>query len=234
MTDQTEYAVTVSPRLIAIREAHRAQMDRLGLLRRPWVLLGGAPEPAMPEALRMSHARVDINNSGLAAKRFGWGPADLSVRRPVESWDVFPDLEARAMLWFSPRPRWRQRWKLLRQRKARIAALVSLHPDDREAINLALLGAEMTSIGELGKPSTGIAALCYGLFIGVPEIVLSGFSFARVGHSYDTLARPRWQIAEDRFALEKLRAHPGVATSEPELAADLGLRLWRPDIGGAA
>lgn len=228
MNGATPSGATLTPHLLAIREAHRAQMDRLGLLRRPWVLLGGAPDPAMPDALRASHARVDINNSGLAAKRFGWGPADLSVRRPVESWAVFPDIEARAMLWFSPRPRWRQRWKLLRQRKARIGALVSMHPDDREAVNLAMIGPEMIGIGELGKPSTGIAALCYGLFLGVPEIVLSGFSFARAGHSYDTLARPRMQIAEDRYALETLRDDPRVATSEPELAADLGLRLWTP------
>ena len=101
-----------------------------------------------------------------------------------------------------------------------------MHPDDREAVNLAMIGPEMIGIGELGKPSTGIAALCYGLFLGVPEIVLSGFSFARAGHSYDTLARPRMQIAEDRYALEMLRDDPRVATSEPELAADLGLRLW--------
>lgn len=228
MTVERVTTVARTCRLVAIRESHRAQIDRLGLLHRPWVLLGGAPEPTMPEALQASHARVDINNSGLAAKRLGWGPAALTVRRPVESWEVFPDLETRAMLWFSPRPKWRQHWKLMRQRKAKIGALVSLHPDDREAINLAMIGPEMISIGELGKPSTGIAALCYGLFLGVPEVVLSGFSFARTGHSYDTLARPRWQIAEDRHALQQLRGDPRVATSEPELAADTGLRLWAP------
>ncbi|NDV88062.1 hypothetical protein GTW51_15265 [Aurantimonas aggregata] len=218
----------LTPRLVQLRETHRAAMDRLGLLQRPWVILGGAPEPTMPAALLASHARVDVNNAGLAAKQRGWGPADLTVRRPVESWTVFPDLETKALLWYNARPRWRQRWKLMRQRQAKIGALVSLDPDDREAINQGLIGPEILAIGELGKPSTGIAALCYGLFLGVPEIVLSGFSFTRAGHSYDTLARPRLQVAEDRLALERLRSDRGVATSEPELAEDLGLRLWRP------
>jgi hypothetical protein len=215
-------------RLLQVREAHREAMGRLGLLHRPWVLLGGAPEPTMPTDLLASHARIDINNSGLAAKQRGWDPADLTVRRPVESWKVFPDLETKALLWYNARPRWRQRWKLMRQRRAKIGALVSLDPDDREAINQALLGPEILTVGELGKPSTGIAALCYGLFLGVPEIVLSGFSFSRAGHSYDTLARPRLQIAEDRYALTRLREDKRVATSEPELAEDLGLRLWKP------
>ncbi|MEF2553827.1 hypothetical protein VQ042_21190 [Aurantimonas sp. A2-1-M11] len=218
----------LTPRLSQLRETHRAAMDRLGLLQRPWVVLGGAPDPTMPAALLASHARVDVNNAGLAAKQRGWGPADLTVRRPVESWTVFPDLETKALLWYNARPRWRQRWKLVRQRQAKIGALVSLDPDDREAINQALIGPEILATGELGKPSTGIAALCYGLFLDVPEIVLSGFSFSRAGHSYDTLARPRLQVAEDRHALERLRSDRRVATSEPELADDLGLRLWRP------
>ncbi|MBB4001382.1 hypothetical protein [Aurantimonas endophytica] len=218
----------LTARLLQVREAQREAMGRLGLLHRPWVLLGGAPEPTMPADLLASHARIDINNSGLAAKQRGWDPADLTVRRPVESWKVFPDLETKALLWYNARPRWRQRWKLIRQRRAKIGALVSLDPDDREAINQALLGPEILTVGELGKPSTGIAALCYGLFLGVPEIVLSGFSFSRAGHSYDTLARPRLQIAEDRYALTRLREDKRVATSEPELAEDLGLRLWKP------
>ncbi|MEH6721808.1 MAG: hypothetical protein V7704_23325 [Aurantimonas endophytica] len=218
----------LTARLSQLRETHREAMGRLGLLHRPWVLLGGAPEPTMPADLLASHARIDINNSGLAAKQRGWDPADLTVRRPVESWKVFPDLETKALLWYNARPRWRQRWKLMRQRRAKIGALVSLDPDDREAINQALLGPEILTVGELGKPSTGIAALCYGLFLGVPEIVLSGFSFSRAGHSYDTLARPRLQIAEDRYALARLREDKRVATSEPELAEDLGLRLWKP------
>lgn len=219
---------TPSPRLVQIRAAQRDAMARLGLLDRPWVILGGAPQPTMPDELLASHARIDINNAGLAARQRGWGPADLTVRRPVESWSAFPDLETRALLWYNARPRWRQRWKLMRQRRAKIGALVSLSPDDREAINQAMIGPEILGIGELGKPSTGIAALCYGLFLGVPEIVLAGFSFARAGHSYDALARPRMQIPEDRHALQRLREDPRVATTEPELAADIGLRLWRP------
>ncbi|HEX2021049.1 MAG TPA: hypothetical protein VGO17_19130 [Aurantimonas sp.] len=219
---------SLAPRLLQLRQAQREAIDRLGLLCRPWVILGGAPDPTMPAALLANHARVDINNAGLAARQRGWGPADLSVRRPVESWKVFPDIETRALLWYTARPRWRQRWKLMRQRRAKIGALVSLDPDDREAINQTMIGPEILAVGELGKPSTGVAALCYGLFLGVPEIVLAGFSFSRAGHSYDTLARPRLQIAEDRFALERLRQDSRVATSEPELAEDLGLRLWKP------
>ena len=62
--------------------------------------------------------------------------------------------------------------------------------------------------------------------LGVPEIVLAGFSFTRQGHSYDALERPRMQIEEDRFVLERLRSEPGLTTSEPELAINVGLRLW--------
>ncbi|WP_102961514.1 hypothetical protein [Mangrovicella endophytica] len=214
-----------------IAALHRPVLDGQGLLRRPWVILGGAPDPTLPAELRQSHARVDVNNSGLTALRNGWGEADLTIRRPVESWEVHPELQTRVLLWYSPRTRLRLRWKLLRQRRARVGTLISMTPDERESIVYHHVGEELRGIGDLGKPSTGIAGLCYGLFMGVPEIVLAGFSFSREGHSFDTLSRPRMQVPEDRFVLSKLAADPRVATSEPELAADLGLRLWQPRPG---
>ena len=210
-----------------LERRHRRAMAPTGLLERPWLILGGAPDPVLPPDLLASHARVDINNSGKAAAERGLGRAALTVRRTRERWDVHPGLDTEVLLWFTAKNLFALRFKLLLQRQARVDRLIRMPKTERDAVVQHVVGPGVRSVGDLGKPSNGIAALCYGLFLGVPEIVLAGFSLTRSGHSYDRLARPRKQIDEDRFVLGRLAADRRVATTEAELAEETGIRLWQ-------
>jgi hypothetical protein len=55
-----------------------------------------------------------------------------------------------------------------------------------------------------------------------------------VGHSYDQLQRRRRQVDEDAYVLERLKEHPAVFTTEADLAAETGLRLWPAPISATA
>lgn len=210
--------------LETIRDRHRLWLQGLGILDRPWLILGSAPNPAVPAALAARSARIDINNAGRTAAAMGLGPADLTLRTEKKSWTEHPDLDTRALLWVHRRPLL-MRWELWRQSRARIDELRRWTAEEREAIVDAVIGDAVAGTGKWGKATTGVAAICYGLFVGVPQIVVAGFSVDQAGHSYDTLNRARRQVDEDLFVLERVRDRPELSTTETDLAERAGLRL---------
>lgn len=210
-------------------ETHRRWLRKLGLLGRPWMILGGAPNPAIPPELVTTHARIDINNSGLTALDLGLGPADLTLRRAKANWAAHPALHTRGLIWFTATPApllWAR--LLVTHRRARVGSLMRMAKSDRSAVVERFVGEEVRAVGDQGKPSNGIVAACYGLAFDIPEIVLVGVSLSKQGHSYDKLGRPRKQIEEDTFALHRLAGNGRIATTEPELSEAAGIRLWRP------
>ncbi|KAB0682763.1 hypothetical protein [Aureimonas leprariae] len=209
--------------------SQRRWLGGLDMLDRPWYVLGGAPQPTLYPELARSYARVDINNSGLTADRLGLGPADLTIRRAKVNWTVHPTLSTHGLIWFTRTPASLLRLRLAtKHRRVTAGSVMRIAKPDRFKVVAAVIGAEVRSVGSHGYPSNGIVAACYGLYFGVPEIVLTGVSLARQGHSYDTLNRPRRQVEEDTFALARLAGNARVATTEPELADATGMRLWTP------
>jgi hypothetical protein len=205
---------------------HRRWLRGLGLLDRPWFVLGGAPEPTLPTELVATHARVDINNSGRTAVALGMGRADLSIRRAKASWSAHPELDTRGLIWFTEKNILLLRLELWHRRHASVDSLVRVKRTLRDALVAHVVGPEIKDVGKLGKPSNGIVAVCFGLYFGVPEIVLTGVSLTQQGHSYDQLNRPRKQVDEDLHVLQILSRDARVATTERELAVTTGLRLW--------
>jgi hypothetical protein len=214
-----------SSQLETIRDRHRLWLRQLGILERPWLILGSAPDPTVPPSLAARSARIDINNAGRTAAALGLGPADLTIRTEWKSWAEHPDLESRALLWVHSRSLLVMRWEMWRRSNARVGELRRWTAQEREAIVDAVIGDAVAGIGRWGKATTGVAAICYGLFVGVPEIVVGGFSVDQAGHSYDTLNRARRQVDEDLFVLERIRDRPELSTTEPDLAGRAGLRL---------
>ncbi len=215
-------------RIETLRMRHRAWLSRLGLLDRPWLIFGSAPNPTLPAGLAAQSARIDINNAGRTAAALGLGPADLTFRTQRKSWDEWPDLETRAMIWTHRGPKLLMHWDMRRNSNARVGTLKRWPRGEREMIVEYVAGASLTGTGKWEKATTGIAATCYGLFVGIPRIVLAGISLDSGGHSYDNLARERRQIDEDAFVLEHIRHRPELFATEPALIEGAGLKAWPP------
>jgi hypothetical protein len=212
-----------------LREKHRKWLDPLGALDRPWLVLGSAPGPTLPAELVASSARIDINNVGRTAAALGLGRADLTIRAHRKSWAEHPDLDSKGLLWVSDYPTLWMRWQLSRQKRARVDHLRSWHRKERDAIVEFVVGEPMEGVGNYGKATNGVAAACYGLFLGIPRIVLAGISAGLPGHSYDSLNRPRRQVEEDIFVLERIGRRRELMTTEATLAAAVDIALWKPD-----
>ncbi|HVW57415.1 MAG TPA: hypothetical protein VHC00_17195 [Rhizobiaceae bacterium] len=212
-----------------LREKHRNWLGPLGVLGRPWLVLGSAPGPTLPAELIAESARIDINNVGRTAAALGLGRADLTIRAHRKSWTEHPDLDSKGLLWVSDYPTLWMRWQLSRQKRARVDHLRSWHRKERDAIVEYVVGEPMEGVGNYGKATNGIAAACYGLFLGVPRIVLAGISAGLPGHSYDSLDRPRRQVEEDIFVLERIGKRRELMTTEATLAAAVDMALWTPD-----
>jgi hypothetical protein len=170
--------------------------------------------------------RIDINNAGRTAVSLGLGRAGLTIRAHRKSWEEHPHLDSRGMLWVSDYPTLWMRWQLSRRKQAHVDHVMSWHRRERDRIVEFVVGEPMLGVGDYGKATNGIAAACYGLFVGVPRIVLAGISAGMPGHSYDSLDRPRRQIEEDIFVLERIGRRRELMTTEATLAAAVGMTLW--------
>ncbi|NDW06409.1 hypothetical protein [Jiella pacifica] len=212
--------------LEAFRLQHLRWLNKLGLVDRPWLILGSAPSPTIPETIFETHARVDINNAGRTAQAMGYGRADLTVRAKKKSWEEHRHTDTRLLLWIHTVPALVLPLLLIDKPYDHIGKVRPLRRRDRERVVLEVSGIALDKIGDLGKVTNGVAMACYGLLLGVPEIVLSGISLSKMGHSYDELGRRRRQVDEDRAVLTALAREPRLATTEPDLAAESGIRLW--------
>jgi hypothetical protein len=223
-----EFAMTIEPEALEkLREKHRRWLSRLGIIDKPWLILGSAPSPTIPPNLIGYCARVDVNNAGKTANALGLPPADLTFRKRKKSWEEHPYVRTRGLLWLHTKSIWVMYLKLLAMPQVRYKSLMRATKAEREAIVDAVSGGLPPDIGEVGKVTNGVAALCYALFMGVPSVTLAGFSVTKMGHSYDDKARIRRQIAEDTFVLTQLRDRGNVFTTELELSEHIGLPFIR-------
>ncbi|MCK5932700.1 MAG: hypothetical protein KAG89_11070 [Fulvimarina manganoxydans] len=208
-------------------DRYRGWLGELGILDRPWLILGSAPSPTLPAGVLADHARVDINNSGRTAEEMGLGRADLTFRAKAKPWSEHPNLDTHGLLWIHTKPRWYAKLKLRYRPHRHIESLEVLTPKVRERIVMAETALPVSEIGDLGKVTNGIAAACFGLACGVPSIVLAGISLTSGGHSYNQNNRARMQITEDRAVLKALAKRNDISTTEAELAEETGLTLFR-------
>ncbi|MBP0614965.1 hypothetical protein [Jiella mangrovi] len=213
------------PDLSEFVATHKRWLKPLGILEKPWLVLGSAPDPTVPTELLGSHARIDVNNAGRTAQTMGLGRADLTVRAKKKSWEEHPHTDTRLLLWIHTVPGPLLPLLLIGKPYDHIGKVRPLRRRDREQIVLEVSGISLESIGDLGKVTNGVAIACYGLLLGVPKVVLAGVSLSKVGHSYDQLGRRRRQVQEDRAVLTALAGNPRLATSEADLAADVGISL---------
>lgn len=213
-------------RIDALRESHRAWLRPLKVLDRPWLVLGSAPDPTLPEGLVARCARLDINNAGRLAELRGLPPADLTFRSKTRAWSEHPTLHTRGLVWIHSEPLLLMRLRLLLKPKVRVGRLMRMSRHERDTMVKQVANASPEEAGgDIGKVTNGVAAVCYALLVGAPEVVIAGISLSKGGRSHDDLNWKRMQVTEDRFILQRLAAHANLSTTEPDLAEDTGIRL---------
>jgi hypothetical protein len=210
-----------------LRDEHRHWLSTRGLLDRPWFVLGSAPNPTIPPDITSRAALICINNAGTTAVRMGLPPADLTFRNNSKGWLALADCKVPLVLWVTNRNPLHILWKRMFIRTAGLGEIKTLRRELRRAIDLHVLSSGSNDEEQIKKPSTGIFAITYALFVGVPEIILAGMSIDKKGYSYDAPRSRMLHSAEDRFALERIAAgYPSVRTSEPAIADETGIRPY--------
>ena len=200
-----------------------------------WLIFGSAPEPTPPAGGAAGKVLVCINSSGYTARQLGLPQPDFTVfcfyRLFAE--DKRLDLEVLRGL--------RTGWLLLapaaddvtRTKIERVLAGVDYGYEritnfqHRDHVVRAATGMTFDrGDPDTTKMSNGICAACLALYEGAAEVILTGISLRRDGHSYTSRVTRRKHIAPDRLAIEAMLARGApVKTLEPELAADTGLEL---------
>ncbi len=205
----------------------RDWLKRRGLANRPWLILGAAPKPTIPEPLPTNVAHVHVKYSGHSAVKNGLPPADLTLLLHKTTAKDVAGLEIRDVL------RMRRRLSRLTRLYRRFGwagfqESVITH-DERDLFILRVAGSLFASGGRDERPSNGVAMICYALAMGVPQIVVAGVSLEADGYDYDPTIRNRRHQAEDRAALREIaRRGLPVETTEAGLAEITGLPLYRP------
>lgn len=211
-----------------IRTEHREWLAARNLLERPWFVLGSAPDPTIPEDMKHRAALIAINNVGITAQRLGLPPASLTFRNKNKEWKTLKGIEVPLVLWVCDRTPFQLKIKMMMIR-AKLGEVRVMPRDHRKAVYSHMLGADHDNPDAIGKPSTGVFAVLYALFVGVPEIVLGGMSMNKQGYSYEYKKARMMHQDEDRFALETVaRRFPQVSTSERVIHEAVGLPLYRP------
>jgi hypothetical protein len=192
-------------------------------------VLASAPNPRIPADITDRAALICINNVGIAAAGMGLPPASLTFRNKNKEWKTLAGCKIPLVLWVCDRTPLQMWWKkFLIGRRSELGEVRVMARDDRRYVYEHMLRDDAANGAEIGKPSTGIFAVLYGLFVGVPEIILAGMSLDKEGYSYNSPRARMLHGAEDRYALGQVAKHyPAVSTTEPVIAAETGIPLYR-------
>jgi hypothetical protein len=113
---------------------------------------------------------VCINNAGATAARLGLPPASLTVRNSNKEWNSVAGCSMPLVLWMSNANAIEVYWTKHFKAKAAVGEIRAMNKAVRAEITDHILGSGVQEVGRMHKPSTGIFAALYGLFIGAPAI----------------------------------------------------------------
>jgi hypothetical protein len=210
-----------------VKERNRRWLASRGLLRGHGSSFGSAPDPTIPAGLAGGAELVCINNAGATAARLGLPPASLTVRNSNKEWNSVAGCSMPLVLWMSNANAIEVYWTKHFKAKAAVGEIRAMNKAVRAEITDHILGSGVQEVGRMHKPSTGIFAALYGLFIGAPAIILAGLSMEGDGYSYGTLAGIQHHRDEDLFAMRILAArYPSVSTTERDVSERTGIPMF--------
>jgi hypothetical protein len=207
------------------RWQQRRWLRQRGLLGRPWLILGAAPDPVIPAELPAGTAHVYVKYAGRAAAALGLPNGDLTFllqkSGPAETRELVLDSVLR-MGHRTPAS------ALLRKLLPFAAGTeFPLTHQERDDFIIGTLGSLFAGVGKEKRPSNGVALICYAIAMGIPKIIVAGLSLEVDGYAYDPTARTRRHQPEDQAALARVAAlYPQVVTTEPSLHRLTGLTLF--------
>jgi hypothetical protein len=215
--------------LDALRESNRRWLAPHGLLERPWFILASGPDPTIPPDITGRALLVCINNAPATAARMGLGSPRLTFRNPNKEWKSVAGCKLPLILWLSNKRGPEVIWLKLFTARGIAGDIRTMRKSTRDVLNRHFLGSALSNVGQMHKPSTALFAVFYGLFVGAPEIILGGVTLEKDGYSYTTALPGIHKHRDEDFAAMQMLAeqYPAVSTSEAEVAAATGLRLFR-------
>lgn len=204
---------------------HRRWMRVRGLLNRPWLILGAAPDPTLSANLPDDVAYVYVKLSGRSAARRNMPGADLTFLPQKIDHAKLEGLSTGHILRMS-------RHLTLATAARRLLQDVSIDEchltnGERDRYILHTVGSLFGADGSEARPSNGIALVCFAIALGVPKIIMSGISLESNGHDYNREARRRKHVPQDLAALKVVSARfPQVVTTEDNLHRLAGVPVF--------
>ncbi len=106
--------------------------------------------------------------------------------------------------------------------------MMRISKPERIRLAQAIVGDVYSGVGEDGNLSNGVLLILYAILMDIPQIILSGFSVTKNGHSHTKdLTRFRMHKEEDTACLQFVAANcRQVSTTEIDLHTSTGISLW--------
>lgn len=201
----------------------------------PGVVLGSAPDPALPADWGAGWSLITVNASQVMAEKLGLPQPDMTVisgqmmgDRPVniEAQKVLAGRSTRALIYIDRGVSARESTAAFARIGYGYDSFNSVSYGQREKINRLVLGADYGPGSGERKISTGLFAALLAVHLGAGPVVMSGFSLNVDGHAYNSLGRRRQHKEVDArvLAMAIERGLP-IFAADPAFALQSGLSL---------
>jgi hypothetical protein len=217
-----------SDKLAEFRRYQLRWLAAAHLLDRPWFIFASAPNPTLPTNLPKDCAHVYINFSGQEAKARKMPSADLILIKRKRRAEQLRGLRAARVIQVSQYQLDVDRYRLLQRLCRYRLPMMRVSKPERKRLAHGIIGDVFSGVGDDGNLSNGAILVLYAILMGVPQIILAGFSVTKNGHSHtNDLTRFRMHKEEDSECFKFVAAnYDHVSTTEMDLHNSTGLRLW--------
>ena len=217
-----------SEKLAEFRRYQLRWLASANLLDRPWFIFASAPNPTVPINLPQGCAHVYINFSGQEAKARNLPSADLILIKRKRRKEQLRGLFARRVIQVSQYQLDVDRYRILQKIFRYRLPMMRVSKPERKRLAQAIIGDVYSGVGEDGNLSNGAILVLYAILMGIPQIILSGFSVTKNGHSHtNDLTRFRMHKEEDTACFKFIATnYSQVSTTEADLQNSTSIPLW--------
>lgn len=200
------------------------------------LVLGSAPDPVLPAGFDSTWALVTINASQASIEKwnaqpdatvmsdrmFEDSPANISGKQAIEN------RKTRQLFLIQRGHSVDETKKILQALHYSFERLTMIDHWTRSSVTHEILGSYLAIGSGQRKISTGIFASLLAYYLGATAVVLSGFSFTKDGHAYNSLKHKRYHLFSDKRALARVQEKrlPFYA-SDSTFSFESGLPVWR-------
>lgn len=202
-----------------------------------WMILGSAPNPTIPYSAIGRSKLVCVNASGFMGNKLQLPIPDVTIMSgymavppsneiETATRNAIRNLKTKELVWID-------RGCTFADAKARLGKLdyqyesvtVFTH-EERAQIVKDVTGEDLATQSRDRKISTGLFAVCFALYRGASEVIMSGISLSTGSYGYCQLPKARKHVMPDQTAIAKLLdAQLPIKTAEKALSEMTGLPL---------